>query len=96
MAEAAMTLPAAILAAMLLLRMFVFYLEILTEGIKDHREALEAQNSYKGAAIHIYEKNREISLLSGGLLERTAYKRLETEAYLINEDILARSGEVLN
>ena len=39
MIEAAISLPLIILTAMLLIRMFVFYLDILTAGIKEHREA---------------------------------------------------------
>ena len=47
MVEAAISLPLIIITAMLLVRMFVFYLDILTTGIKAHREALEAQDAYK-------------------------------------------------
>ena len=41
MVEAAISLPVIIITAMLLIRLFVFYLDILTTGIKEHREALE-------------------------------------------------------
>jgi len=96
MAEAAIVLPVAILAAMLLLRMFVFCLEVLTAGIEAHREALDAEKSYKGAMIRTYRKERDIKLLKGGLLRMDARKKIEVKAYLINEDFLVRSGEAID
>lgn len=96
MTEAALSLPVVILAAMLLIRMFVFCLEVLTAGIEEHREALEVQRSYRGAVIRTYEKDRDIDLLKGGLLRTNARKKLSIRAYMINEDFLVRSGEILD
>ena len=45
MIEAAISLPLIILTAMLLIRMFVFYLDILTTGIREHRKALSEQSA---------------------------------------------------
>ena len=95
MVEAAISLPVIILAAMLMLRLFTFYLEILTTGIQEHREALEAQDSYRGAFLRTYRDSEEVKMLHGGLLRIDVSKRLETKAYMINEDVLVRSGEVL-
>ena len=96
MVEAAISLPIIILAAMLMIRMFVFYIEILTSGIEEHREAMNKQDSYNGAFIRTYKNSSKVNLLRGGLLLMDVSKRLETKAYLINEDILVRSGEALN
>ena len=96
MVEAAISLPLIIITAMLLVRLFVFYLDILTGGIKAHREALEAQDAYKGAVIRTFETVKEVTLLSGGVLKNNAGKRLNVKAYLINEDFLVRSGEALD
>ena len=95
MVEAAVSLPIIILAAMLLLRMFVFYIEILTTGIERHMAVMEEQDSYRGAFIRTYRDEEEIALLKGGLLMMDVHKRLDIKAYMINEDILARSGEIL-
>ncbi len=95
MTEAAIALPVVILAAMLMVRVFVFYMEILTTGISEHRKALELQDSYRGAFIRTHEEEKKISLAKGGLLRSAAHKRLKTKIYLINEDILVRSGEIL-
>ena len=96
MTEAAISLPAAILAGMLLIRLFVFYLEILTAGIEEHSKALEAQDSYNGAIIRTYEEERDLTMLAGGLLDKAVSKRIEVKAYLINEDFLVRSGEIFD
>ena len=95
MVEAAVSLPIIILAAMLLIRLFVFYLEILTTGIERHRAVMEEQDAYRGAFIRTYTDEEEISMLRGGLLKADVHKRLEIKAYMINEDILVRSGEML-
>lgn len=96
MVEAAVSLPVIILAGMLMLRMFVFCVEVLTVEIKEHRDALEAQSAYRGALIRTYEKSRDVSLLKGGLLKMDVRKKLEIKAYMINEDLLVRSGEILD
>ena len=96
MTEAAISLPLVILTAMLMIRLFVFYLDILTTGIEEHRKALEAQDSYNGAVIRTYEEEIRVDMLRGGLLQRDVSKRLKVKAYLINEDLLVRSGEILD
>ena len=96
MTEAAISLPLIILAAMLMIRLFVFYLDILTTDIKEHRKALEAQDAYRGAVMRTYEEEIHVDMLRGGLLHRGVSKRLKVKAYLINEDLLVRSGEILD
>lgn len=96
MVEAAISLPLIIITAMLLIRLFVFYLDILTTGIKEHREALEMQDAYSGAAIRTYETEKEVVMLRGGVLKRNVSKRIDIKVYLINEDFLVRSGEALD
>ena len=95
MVEAAMSLPLIIITAMLLIRMFVFYLDILTTGIREHREALNAQDAYRGAMIRTYETAHEVVMLRGGVLRRNVSKEIDVKAYLINEDFLVRSGEAI-
>ena len=96
MAEAAISLPLIILASMLMLRMFVFYLDILSTGITEHKRALEMQDSYRGAFIRTHEDEKSVELFRGGILYMDVSKRLKTKVYLINEDILVRSSEILD
>lgn len=96
MVEAAISLPVIILAAMLMLRLFTFYLEILSTGISEHKKAMEAQDSYRGVFLRTYRDSKEIRMLHGGLLLIDVSKKTETKAYMINEDVLVRSGEIVN
>ena len=96
MVEAAISLPLIIITAMLMIRLFVFYLDILTTGIKEHREALKQQEDYSGVMMHTYEAEKEVVMLRGGVLKRNVSKRINTKTYLINEDFLVRSGEALD
>ena len=96
MVEAAISLPVIILAAMLMLRLFTFYLEILTAGISEHKEAMEAQDSYRGVAMKTYHDSKDVVMLRGGLLLANVSKKIETKAYLTNEDLLVRSGEIVD
>ena len=96
MTEAAISLPLIILTAVLLIRLFVFYLDILTTGVEEHMKALEAQDSYKGAIMRTYEEEIHVDMLRGGILQRDVCKRINVKAYLINEDLLVRSGEILD
>ena len=96
MVEAAISLPLIILAAMLMIRLFVFYLDILTTSINEHRKALEIQDSYKRAIMRTYEEEIKVDMFSSGILQRDVSKRIEIKAYLINEDLLVRSSEILN
>lgn len=95
MTEAAISLPIIILAAMLMIRLFVFYIDILVSGINEHREALRAQDSYSGMTIRTYETCREVTMMKGGLLRKSVRKRINVKTYLVNEDFLVRSGEAL-
>ena len=96
MVEAAISLPLIMITAMLLIRLFVFYLDILTTGIKEHRKALEVQDDYSGAMMRTYETDKEVIMLKGGVLRRNAGKNIEVREYLVNEDFLVRSGEAFD
>ena len=96
MVEAAISLPVIIITAMLMIRLFVFYLDILTTGIKEHREAMKMQDAYSGVMMHTYETEKEIVMLRGGVLKRNVSKTINIKAYLINEDFLVRSGEAID
>ena len=96
MVEAAIVMPVLILTAMLLLRLFTFYLEILSTGIQEHKTALEAWDSYSGTGFRKYDSSRDIRMLRGGLLHMDVTKSIRTDSYLINEDVLVRAGDVFD
>ena len=96
MIEAAIALPVIILTAMLMVRLFVYYLEILTAGIEEHRKAIEAQDSYQGGLMRTYEHETSLEMLRGGILQMDVSKKLRVKAYLINEDVWVRGIEVFD
>lgn len=93
MVEAAIVLPVLILTVMLLLRTFVFYLEILNTGIAEHMEALKACDGYKGTGLRNYTSRTDVNLYRGGVLRINVSKRIDTRAYMLNEDLMVRAGE---
>ena len=94
MVEAAISLPLIILTAMLLVRMFAFYLEILNTSVACHMEALEKWDAYGGAGMQVYKTTKEVRLLRGGVLRFDVTKEINTKAYMLNEDLLVRAGGV--
>lgn len=95
MVEGAISLPLIILTAMLLVRVFTFYLEILNTSVAEHIEALERWDSYSGAGFQVYKKTREVKLLRGGVLLFDARKEINTKCYMMNEDMMVRASEAL-
>ena len=94
MAEAAISLPLIILTAMLLIRTFTFYLEILNTSLAEHMEALDKWDSYGGAGMQVYKNNKEVKLIKGGVLLFDVKKEIKTKAYMLNEDLMVRASEV--
>ncbi len=95
MVEAAIVLPIIILGIFLMLRLFVFCLEILNTGIKEHEKLLEKWDSKDTEIIDVYDNNVEIDLLRGGLLGVDVHKDIHTKAYCFNEDAIIRAEKML-
>ena len=94
MVEASISMPIIILAIILLLRLFTFYLSILTTGINEHEAALDAWDKYSGQTLEIYENHKKIQMLRGGLLGLDLTKKIDTKAYFFNEDNMVRASEI--
>ena len=95
MVEASVVLPIVILIAVLMLRLFAFYLEVLKLQVESHIEASDAWSSYDGAIVRSYRDHRDVYLISGGILKSDVKKHIYTHAYLLNEDVLIRAGELV-
>ena len=95
MVEASISMPIIILTVFLLLRLFTFYLSILTTGIHEHEDALKAWDSYKGATLKKHEKEEKVWMLKGGLLGIDVHKDINTEAFFYNEDNMVRASELV-
>ncbi len=96
MVEASIAMPIIILTVMLLLRLFVFYLQILNTGVSEHEKAIAEWDKYSGITMRTYETNTEVEMLRGGLLGMDLSKEIESKAYFFNEDFLVRSGEIID
>ena len=92
MVEGAIAFPIVILTAVLLIRVFTFYLQILDTGICEHLDALEAMDSYGGKTMKVYRDTAHVKMFRGGLLNIDLDKQIDTKAYFINEDTLVRAG----
>ena len=95
MAEAAISLPLVILTAMLLIRMFTFYLEILNTSVAEHEIAMDKWDSYGGVGMQVYKNTRDVKLLRGGVLLIDVKKEINTKAYMLNEDLMVRATEIV-
>lgn len=95
MVEASISMPLIILTVILLLRLFTFYLSILSTGIQEHEQALAAWDSYKGESIKHYENKEKVWMLSGGVLRFDVSKEINTEAFFYNEDNMVRASELV-
>lgn len=95
MVEGAISLPLIILTAMLLVRMFTFYLEILNTSVAEHVDAWERCDSYSGAGFQVYKNTRDVKLMRGGVLLFDAKKEINTKCYMLNEDLMVRASEAL-
>lgn len=96
MVEAAIVLPVLILTVMLLLRAFVFYLQIINTGVSEHMDALESCDSYRGSGLKQYSSQAEVGMARGGVLRHNLSKRIDTRLYMLNEDLMVRAGEALS
>lgn len=95
MVEASISMPIVILAIILLLRLFTFYIQIITSSINEHEKALEAWDAYNGQTMKTYESTCDVEMLKGGLLGFNLKKRINSKAYFFNEDNLVRVGDAI-
>ena len=83
-------------AVMLILILFVFYLNILATGVKGHKEACRRWDSDREAVIKVYRKSESVRMAPAGILRTRPECRLEIRSYEFNEDLLVRAKEELD
>ncbi|MBR0373529.1 MAG: hypothetical protein IJH91_03245 [Mogibacterium sp.] len=89
-------MPIIILIVVLMLRLFAFYLEILSVQVTAHVEASNLWNGYDKVAIRSYRDRKTVTLAAGGVLKSTVSKDIITETYLFNEDLIIRTGNLFS
>lgn len=95
MVEASIAMPIIVLAIVLLIRLFTFYLNILTAGINAHEAAIDIAKNYSGLIAGEYDAEEKVEMIKGGLLSRNLSKKINVECFLVNEDCLVRSSDVV-
>lgn len=96
MIEASIVLPLVILVVMLLIRVMVFYMEILCAGVRLHGNTIAEQTDRLDITIKRNEREDRVDLAPGGVLRHSPGKDLKAEWYLINFDQQVRAREMVN
>ncbi len=88
--EAAMVLPIITLVVILLLNLFVFYLNIMVTGVREHKEVYKEWDMDSSMSIKTYCTHKNVRMARTGLLGSSPVTSLEIKAYYFNEDIIVR------
>ena len=88
-------MPIIVLAIVLLIRLFTFYLGILTAGVNVHETTIEMAKNYAGVAGKNYNTEKTVEMFKGGLLSKNLKKSINVECYFLNEDYLVRGSELV-
>lgn len=93
MVEASLVLPAIILITVLILRLFTFYLQILTTQIQGHQKIMERARNERG--IQILRDEETLSMIQSGFFEGKLDETMEWEWYNFSEDAMVRAEAVI-
>ena len=91
MVEASIVLPLVILVAMLLIRVMIFYMEILCAGVRLHGNTIAEQTDRLDITIKRNVREDRVDLAPGGVFRHSPGKDLKAEWYLINFDQQVRA-----
>ena len=89
--EASIVMPVVISVIVLLLKVFVFYLEIMSASVQVHEEAISIWEESDSSVIEVYEDSTSVSLLPWGLLQDSLSKTINVKMYLVDEDVFVRA-----
>lgn len=95
MVEASIVMPIIVLAIVLLIRLFTFYLSILTTGVNVHANTMELARNYTGVTGKNYNTEECVEMFKGGLLSKNLRKVISVECCFLNEDYLVRGSELV-
>ncbi len=88
--EAAIVLPIITLLVILLLNLFVFYLNIMVTGVREHKDIYKEWDTDASMSIKTYCVHKNVSMARTGLLDSSPVTSLEIKAYHFNEDKIVR------
>lgn len=92
--EASLVLPAIILIAVLILRLFTFYLQILTTQVKGHQDLIERAENERG--IQILREEETVTMIQSELFKGKLDETMEWEWYNFSEDATVRAEALVS
>lgn len=93
--EATIVFPILILVVLLLIRLFVFYLEILGTQVRMHEQAFEEWDAYRKVYPTVYRDREELSLMGNGIYRGVLKKEIPVRLDLFREESIVRAGDLI-
>ena len=87
--EASLVLPAIILITVLILRLFTFYLQILTTQVKGHQDLMERARNERG--VQILRDEKTVSMVQSEIFKGKLDETMEWKWYNFSEDAMVRA-----
>ena len=94
--EASIAIPIITMVVILILNLFVFYLNILVTGVCAHKEVTDAWDSENNVAVKTQTRMERIQMPGTGLLRKSLSSDLEIKSYHFNEDFILRAKELIH
>ncbi len=94
--EASIAIPIIAMVVILILTLFVFYLNILVTGVRAHRQETDAWDSENTLAVKTQKRVERIEMPGTGLLRKSLSSDLEIKSYHFNEDFILRAKELIH
>lgn len=89
--EAAIVIPIITGVVMLILHLFVFYLNILATGARAHQEAWKKWTESEAIIVNVNRRIAKTQMLSKGMLDFLPENEREILFYDLNEDRIVRA-----
>lgn len=94
--EAAIVIPIITVVVMLILNLFVFYLNILVTGAKVHRDTWKSWDRGTEATIEVHHRNIQTRMVSRGILTFLPESERDVRYYELDEDRMTRAKDLIH
>lgn len=94
--EASIAIPIITMVVILILNLFVFYLNILVTGVQAHKEVTDAWDSENTVAVKTQKWVEHIQMPGSELLPKSISSDMEIKSYHFNEDFILRAKELIH
>lgn len=94
--EAAIVIPIITAVVMLILNLFVFYLNILVTSEKVHRDTWKSWDMGTEATLEVHHRNIQTRMASRGILNFLPECERDVRYYELNEDRMTRAKDLIH